>query len=172
MQDLGSGRRFRVVAHLVLLSALPVLLLAGTTDQAANLFACRSGGPSCERSRLTEMQLTEVTRAERARNVSSCRNGLSSCDQSQLSEAEAITVAVAAYDRNVSNCTAGLTPCDPSGLTRSEARRRRRPCVNATSPIARTASACATPPSSPGRSVPTWRAPSAATPSPIARTAW
>ena len=50
MQDLVSGRRFRVVAHLALLSSLPVLLLAGTADQAANVYACKSGWPSCERS--------------------------------------------------------------------------------------------------------------------------
>ena len=107
--------------HLAGLSLLPVLLLAATPDPAANLSACKNGWPACERSLLTQMELTAVTLAEHARNLSICRSGLSSCDQSQLTEAEAIAVAVAAYDRNVSNCKAGFNPCDQSRLTRSEA---------------------------------------------------
>ena len=75
----------------VWLSVLPVLLFAAPPDPAANLSACKNGWSSCERSRLTPVELAVVTLAERARNLSICRSGLSSCDQSQLTEAEAIT---------------------------------------------------------------------------------
>src|SRR5713101_1885526 len=117
-----SGRLAAPIwAQVAWLSLLPVFLPAGTLDPAANLSACKKGWLSCERSRLTLVEMTEVTLAGRARNVSSCRNGLSSCDQWKLTKTEAIATAVAAYDRNVSNCKVGLNACDHSRLTRSEA---------------------------------------------------
>jgi len=51
-------------------------------DPAANLQACKQGRISCDRSRLTLSELTEVARADHARNVSDCRNAFASCDPS------------------------------------------------------------------------------------------
>lgn len=112
----------RIWAHVAWLSLLPVFLFAGPLDPAANLSACKNGWPSCERSRLTLVEMTEVALAGHMRNVSNCRNGLNPCDQWKLTKVEAIAVAVAVYDRNLSNCKAGLNPCAHSRLTRSEAR--------------------------------------------------
>src|SRR6185503_2266273 len=52
----AKPRRFaaRVAAHLAWLSLVPVLLSASTPDRPANLIACKSGWPSCERAGLTE----------------------------------------------------------------------------------------------------------------------
>src|SRR6266699_2847915 len=82
------------------LSLLPVSLLAGTPDPAANLSACKNGWPSCEASLLNPVEVTEVAAAKRARNAWNCRNDVGSCDRSKLTEAEGIAVAVSAYDRN------------------------------------------------------------------------
>lgn len=108
--------------HVAWVSLLPVLLFAETPAPGANLSACKSGSSSCERSRLTLVEMTELARAERTRNVSRCRNGLNTCEPSNLTKAEAIAVEVANYDRNVSDCMAGRPSCDPSRLTPSEAR--------------------------------------------------
>ena len=51
MPDLVSNRRF--AAWLIL---LPVVLLAGTPDHAANLLACKNGLSSCDQSRLTRLE--------------------------------------------------------------------------------------------------------------------
>ena len=114
-------------AHVAWLSLLPAFLLAGTPDPAANLSACKNGWPSCEPSRLTLVEVTEVAAAQRARNAWNCRNDLGSCDRSKLTEAEGIAVAVAAYDRNLSNCKAGFNP-------RSEERRVGKECRSRWSP--------------------------------------
>jgi hypothetical protein len=99
----------------------PALSFAGTPDPA-NLAACKSGSSSCDRGRLTLVEITEVALAGRARNVSNCKNGLKPCAREKLNKVEAIAVAVALYDRNVSNCLGGLNPCDHSQLAPSEAR--------------------------------------------------
>ena len=160
--DIGARRRCRPLARLA---------LGGTPDPAANLFACRNGWPSCDRSRLTLPEMTELALAERARNVSNCRSGLSPCEQRKLTEAESIAVAVAAYDRNVSNCTAGFSPCDPVPA---------HPVGGARDGVGRTSAAAgrlpdgiggATRPGSPSRRSLTWRAPGASAPSPTARMA-
>jgi len=118
-----SGRPLtRPWVHVAWLSLLSVSLLAGTPDPAANLAACKNGAPSCDRSRLTLLEVTQVALARHARNVANCRSGLSSCDPWNLTDAEAIAVAVTAYDRNVANCMTRLDSCDHSRLTRSEAR--------------------------------------------------
>src|SRR5437867_850645 len=91
-------------AQVACLSLWPVLLSAGTPDPTGNLLACKKGWPSCDRSRLTLSEVTEVAVADRARNVWNCRNGMNSCDRSKLTPAEAIALAVELYDRNVSSC--------------------------------------------------------------------
>jgi hypothetical protein len=67
----GAGR---IWAHVAWLSLCPVVVLAGAPDAAANLSACKNGWSSCERSRLTLVEMTEVARADHARNVGDCRN--------------------------------------------------------------------------------------------------
>ncbi|HZY30388.1 MAG TPA: hypothetical protein VFF86_01980, partial [Candidatus Methylomirabilis sp.] len=119
--EAGRGAR-RMWACAAWLSLWPVVVLAAAPDTASNLSACKNGWSSCERSRLTLVEMTEVARADRARNLRDCRNGMSSCDRSRLSNAEMIAVEVARYDRNVSNCRSGIDPCDLSRLTRAEAR--------------------------------------------------
>jgi hypothetical protein len=104
------------------LTLWPLSLPAGVPDPAANLLACRQGRPSCDRSRLSLSELTEVARADHARNVADCRNGLVACDRSKLSREEATALAVAEHDRNVSRCTDGIGVCDASRLTVAEAR--------------------------------------------------
>jgi hypothetical protein len=126
MKGFVSSRRLSVFALvgslLACLSLLPVPLFAGTDDPAANLSACKNGWKSCERSRLTLLEMTEVALAGSARNVSNCKSGRNPCDRWKLTKAEAIATAVATYDRNVSNCKAGFSHCDRSRLTQSEAR--------------------------------------------------
>ncbi len=112
----------RVVLQVSWLCFLAVSLTAATPDPAANLYACKNGMPSCDRTQLTLSEMTAVANAERARNVSNCRSGQSSCEKWKLTEAETIALTVAAYDRNVSNCTGGYSPCDAARLTPSEAR--------------------------------------------------
>jgi hypothetical protein len=114
----GAGR---IWAHVALLSLWPAVVLAGAPATVANLSACKNGWSSCERSRLTLTEMTEVARADHARNVGDCRHAFRSCDRSRLSAAETIAVAVALYDRNVSNCRSGIEPCELARLTRAEA---------------------------------------------------
>lgn len=105
---------------LQILSSAPAF--AGEPERAANLSACKGGWSSCDRPRLTLLEMTEVTRAGRARNVASCRSGLAVCDRSRLSGPEAIALAVALYDRNVASCRRAAASCDRSRLTELEER--------------------------------------------------
>src|SRR6266487_2148165 len=103
------------------LSLLPVSLLAGTPDPAANLSACRNGWPSCEYGELTPAEAREVTLAERQRNLSNCRNGWEGCERSKLSERETADVEATVQARNLADCKDGRDSCDYSLLSRSEA---------------------------------------------------
>lgn len=64
MQDSVSSRWLSVVALAASLSVLwRVLSFAGTPDALTNLSVCRNGWPSCERSRLTLVEVTQVALA-------------------------------------------------------------------------------------------------------------
>ena len=120
MKDFVSSRRLSVFALVASLSVVWVAgsLLGSCPMPAANLSACKNGWTSCDRSRLTLAQMTEVTLARAgAERLRIAGTGLNPCDQWKLTETEAIALAVAVYDRNVSNCKAGFTPCDHSRLT-------------------------------------------------------
>ena len=118
-----SGRlAARPWVYLACLSLWPACLSAATPDAAANLSACKNNWSSCERSRLTLTEMTEVTLAARSRNLASCREGLSRCDEKKLSRAEAIARGeAAARTRNVLACQEGRDNCDHSLLNPSEA---------------------------------------------------
>jgi hypothetical protein len=103
------------------LSLLPVLAFAQSSDLAENLDACKAGRDTCERSRLTPSEATDVVLAAHVRNVVNCRHGYDPCDRSKLTEPEMIALAVADHQRNVSDCTDGMQSCNPSKLTSSEA---------------------------------------------------
>ena len=122
----------RNLALVACVSLWPASVWAGPSDAPENLLACKQGQESCDRSRLSLAELTEVARADHARDVADCRNDRAACDRSRLSPAETAALAVAEHDRNVSNCTDKIGACDPSRLTPVEARdveaaaRRRR----------------------------------------------
>jgi hypothetical protein len=75
---------------LVLLSIWPILLRAQSTDGAQNLADCKNGVEICDRSKLSQSELTDVALAAHRRNVSDCRNGYVACDHSKLSEPEVV----------------------------------------------------------------------------------
>ena len=106
--------------HVAWLSLLAVSLFAGTTDPAANLSACKNGRTSCERSRLTLVEMTEGTLAERARIVSNCKPGFDPCDHSRPTRSEASEKAVAEHQRRFSDCKDSIGPCGRATLTELE----------------------------------------------------
>jgi len=114
MPDLVSNRRF--AAWLIL---LPVVLLAGTPDHAANLLACKNGLSSCDQSRLTRLEARAVAVATHERQVSDCTDGICPCDPSALSERETEEVARPAPARRPIASTAWA-----GAITRSSRRRR------------------------------------------------
>ena len=111
--------RWALVACLTL---WPVLALAQSANLPQNLAACKDGSESCDPSKLSAAQLTEVARAAHVRNVAKCRDGYASCDRSKLSAPEAIALAVADHQRNVNDCNDGMQSCDRSKLTALEGR--------------------------------------------------
>src|SRR5207302_8340872 len=106
----------------VWLSLCPLFPFAQSSNLAQNLEACKSGSDSCDQSKLSAAQLTDVALAGHGRNVVNCRNGYDSCDHSKLTEPETIALAVADHQRNVSDCSDGMQSCDRSKLTPFEAR--------------------------------------------------
>ena len=113
----------RVCLSVACAMSWPTLLVAAApADREANLQACIRGSSSCDRSRLTESERTEVVRADHARNVTACRRGFETCERADLSEAETIDLAVIEHDRNVENCTDGIGACDASRLTAAHPR--------------------------------------------------
>ena len=77
------------VLALVACATLGASLVHATTPDPTNLAACRIGLSSCDRSRLTLLEMSELAREARARNLSNCRNGHKPCDQGKLSSGEA-----------------------------------------------------------------------------------
>jgi len=75
----------RAWLYLACLSLWPASLLAGAPASTPNFLACKQGASSCDRSRLTLSESTELARADHARNVGDCRNALAGCDRSRLS---------------------------------------------------------------------------------------
>ena len=64
-------RRFSLIMFLIWYSAL---LSAQSASHEQNLFACKNGWDSCDRSALTETDKNEVTTAKRQQNISDCKN--------------------------------------------------------------------------------------------------
>src|SRR5579864_4754716 len=108
---------------IVCLGFLPLAVTAQSveSDQQRNLSACKSGLGSCDLTRLTQPEISEVRMAEHLRNVSNCRDGRS-CDHSQLTQPEANALAVGEHQRNISDCMDGIASCDHARLTPSEAK--------------------------------------------------
>ena len=80
-------------AQLAFLSLWPILLHAQSSDRAQNFADCKKGWGTCDRSKLSQSELTDVALAAHQRNVADCRNGFDACDHSKLSEPEAIALA-------------------------------------------------------------------------------
>jgi hypothetical protein len=110
-------------AQIACLSLWPILALAQSSDLSQNLADCKAGRDTCDRSRLSQSQATDVALAAHGRNVVDCRNGFGSFDRSKLSEPETIALEVADHQRNVSDCNDGMLSCDPFKLTPMEARK-------------------------------------------------
>jgi hypothetical protein len=103
------------------LSLWPILAFAQSSDLAQNVAECKAGRDTCDRSKLSQSEATDVALAAHFRNVVNCRNGYDPWERSKLTEPEAIALAVADHQRNVSDCTDGMQSCNPSKLTSSEA---------------------------------------------------
>src|SRR6202008_1529743 len=86
----------------------PILAFAQSSDPSQNLAACKAGRDSCDRSKLSQSEATEVRLAAHMRNVTNCRDGYESWDRSKLSEPETIALAVADHQRNGTNCNDGM----------------------------------------------------------------
>ena len=75
---------------------------------------CKEGSESCDRSKLTASQISEVLAAEHDRNLWNCVNGWEQCDHSRLTPREAAQIAVSEHRRNILACTGGEQTCDYS----------------------------------------------------------
>src|SRR5579864_1957645 len=104
------------------LSVLHPAVLAQSSGQERNLSACRNGSGSCDLSRLSAAERTQLDVAEHQRNVSDCRNGWESCDRSKLTREEAIALAIALHQHNFATCMDGWGTCDHSQLAPQEAK--------------------------------------------------
>jgi len=93
-----------------------ILAFAQSSDLTSNLANCKAGRETCDRSKLSQSEATEVAVAVHRQNVVNCRNGYHSCDRSKLTEPETIALAVADHERNVSDCNQGMLSCDRSKL--------------------------------------------------------
>ena len=67
-----------LLAPVACLSLWPILAFAQASDPVQNLADCKAGGESCDRSRLSPSQLSDVAFARHGRNISDCRNGYDS----------------------------------------------------------------------------------------------
>jgi len=117
MKFISRMVRFSLMTSLISFAAL---MSAQSPDHEQNLFACKSGFDSCDRSVLTQTDKDEVTAAKHQQNISECKSAWTSCDRSTLSAAEMAQVAIAVHQTMISNCWSGLS-CDHARLTASEA---------------------------------------------------
>ena len=79
----------KVVSRLVCCSLMmslicyAALMSAQSPDHEQNLFACKNGWDSCDRSALTQADKNEVTAAKHEQNISDCESAWTSCDRSR-----------------------------------------------------------------------------------------
>lgn len=104
----------------IFLSAVLSAQQADMSDHQRNVSDCRNGWGYCDRSKLSEAELTALMVAEHQRNVSNCENGFTSCDHSRLTVKEAQRVSAMERDRRVEDCKIAVEPCHDVELTRSE----------------------------------------------------
>src|SRR5271165_1169902 len=109
--------RFSLMTSLICFAAL---MSAQSPDHEQNLFACKNGFDSCDRSALTQADKNDVTAARHEQNLSDCKIASSSCDRSALSAPELAEVAIAVHRNMVSDCWNGLASCNHSKLSQSE----------------------------------------------------
>ena len=78
MKVLSRMRRFSLMMFLICYAAL---MSAQSPDHEQNLFACKNGWDSCDRSALTQADKNEVTAAKHEQNISDCKSAWTSCDR-------------------------------------------------------------------------------------------
>jgi hypothetical protein len=86
--------RFSLIMSLTCYAAL---MSAQSPDHEQNLFACKNGWDSCDRSALTPADTNEVAAARHTQNISDCESAWTSCDRSVLSAPELAEVAIAVH---------------------------------------------------------------------------
>lgn len=86
------------------LSRVPAVGQSAESAREQNLSACKSALGSCDLSKLTPSELSEVAFVEHQRDVSNCRDSERFCDHSKLTQPEANALAVAEYRHNISDC--------------------------------------------------------------------
>jgi hypothetical protein len=70
------------------LSLWPILAFAQSSDLSSNLANCKAGHDTCDRSKFSQSEATEVTLVVHRQNVVNCRNRYDSCDRSKLTAPE------------------------------------------------------------------------------------
>ena len=117
----------KVVSRLVSCSVMTflicyaALLPAQSPNQEQNLFACKNGWDSCDRSALTPAARNEVTAASTSKTSPTAKANGHHVIASKLSATELAQVAIATHQNMISDCWSGLRSCDHSKLTTSEA---------------------------------------------------
>lgn len=90
------------------------------SEHQRNVSNCRNGWETCDRSQLTDAEVTALAVADHRRNVSNCESAFTSCDHSRLTAMESRNIAVLEHQRNLAGCKSGIGSCDDLALTSAE----------------------------------------------------
>ena len=82
------AERITLCFLVVFLGSWQGTLLAQQSDHEDNLWACKNGFGSCNRSDLTDLESHDIAVSLHQRNVAACRAGETSCDRNQLTALE------------------------------------------------------------------------------------